>query len=267
MHRIVLATLLAVPFLMLAPAPAQAGQVAGQDRATHVTSSEVAAGSVFTFRDGRLVTLLQELERTSPTAAHMLRTLREFGVPVVFGTVETVLPDLMAAHRGYDPGRAKALGFMAPVVRPSAPGDPLHTDGILVGLDLDRLDVLFGMAKSVPRPFDVSWAEIQRFETLALLGHEIVHAYGLAAAGGDPRRGCLDPRDGESPRLSCVVVGENVIRREIGAPLDWGYGLGTLTDLPPRYAELKRRRAALRDIGATARRILRTHSSDGRPAD
>lgn len=265
--RLSISSLVAV-VVALALLPASARAHAPQDLPPEAVrdtpgSAPVWTAPVFTFRDARMAYLVRELERSSPTAARMLQTLREFGVPVVFGTVASVLDEVRAQHRDYDPTEQKALGFMAPLLHHHHGSNGPMASTIVVGVDLDRVGELFGKARGIPRPPDVSWTEIQRLETMALLAHELVHAYGLALSGGDPRRGCFDPHQGEPPSLSCVVVGENVIRREIGAPLDWGYGMSRLADLPDRYAEHNRHRSALRSIGEVASALLERGTSPG----
>lgn len=212
--------------------------------------------SPLTFRDGRVASLVEELAAASPTAARMLAELRAAEMSVVFGTPETLLDEVRREHRGYDPSRARALGFMAPRIRRAAEGG-LTTEGVFVVLDLQRLDHLFGRARGLPRPAGMSWSSIQRLETLALLGHELVHAWGLLRSGGDPRNGCLDPADDEPTRSSCVVLAENIIRLEMGAPLDWGYGLSPLALLPDLYRRHVRRKEALGDMSRHAARVLR----------
>lgn len=211
--------------------------------------------SPLTFRDGRMATLVEELAAASPTAARMLAELRAADMSVVFGTPETLLDEVRREHRGYDPYRARALGFMAPRIRRAGEGG-LTTEGVFVVLDLQRLDHLFGRARDLPRPAGMPWSSIQRLETLALLGHELIHAWGLLRSGGDPRDGCLDPADDETTRTSCVVLAENMIRLEMGAPLDWGYGLSPLALLPDLYRRHVRRKEVLRDMSRHAARVL-----------
>lgn len=212
--------------------------------------------SPVTFRDGRMAALVEELTAASPTAARMLAELRAANMTVVFGTPETLLDEVRREYRGYDPSRARALGFMAPRIRRAAEGG-LTTEGVFVVLDLQRLDHLFGRARDLPRPAGMSWSSIQRLETLALLGHELVHAWGLLRSGGDPRNGCLDPADGEPTRTSCVVLAENIIRLEMEAPLDWGYGLSPLALLPDLYRRHVRRKEVLKAMSRDAARVLR----------
>jgi hypothetical protein len=203
------------------------------------------------YRDQRLEAMVAELERLSPTAAVMLLSIRRAGYPLVFGTFKDLAEEMRQEYGTWDPTRKRTVGYMAPIVRP-LPGmwAPLTTVKMLVAINLNRLEELFGEARVEVPEGSVSWDEIQRLETLAVLAHEIVHAYGLAVSGGDPHLGCPDPREGENPEIACVVVGENLVRKEIGAPLDWGYGLASTRTLASRYEDVEARRARLRAIAA-----------------
>lgn len=259
MRAAVRLTIVAILAAVLLPAGANAAPVQYAD-----VPPGSAHPALITYRDARMQRLVHELELASPTAARMMAAIRAYGVPVLFGTAASVLRDVRAEHHDYDPFRQKALGFMAPTVRPLPGGDGFGTFAMVVGLDLERVEEIFEIARSLPRPATYTWQEIERLETLALLGHEIVHAYGLVLADGDPRRGCLDPVEGQPPGMSCVVVGENLIRSEIGAPLDWGYGLAPLIELPARYEAHGERRLALRSIAERATALLREHVSSDR---
>jgi hypothetical protein len=200
------------------------------------------------FQDDRLRTMVAELEQLSPTAAKMLATIRRSGIPLVFGTFPDVADEMRHEYSSWDPERRTAAGFMAPLVRVGErfSGD-LTTVKILVAVNLNMLDGVFeGAEAMVDEP--VRWDEIQRLETLAVLAHELVHAYGLAARGGDPRNGCHDPEPHERAADSCVMIGENILRREIGAPLDWGYGFPSLESLAERYAQQEAQRAGLAEM-------------------
>lgn len=218
------------------------------------------------FHDARLERMVDELGRSSPTAARMLTAIRGAGFPLSFGTFHDLAEEMRQEYSSWDPTRKRTVGYMAPVVRP-LPGAraPLTTVKILVALNLDRLDEIFTEARAKVPESAVSWDEIQRLETLAVLAHELVHAYGLAVAGGDPHLGCPDPAEDESPETACVVIGENLVRRELGAPLDWGYGVPSLVELAGRYEEAEARRAELLAIALTP--LLRLPAPLGFSAD
>jgi hypothetical protein len=200
------------------------------------------------FYDVRLREMVAELQRLSPTAAAMLRKIQESGFPLAFGNFSDVAEEMEHEYSSWDPERRTAAGFMAPVVREVERfSRDLTTVKILVAVNLNMLDGIFEGAEAVVDE-SVSWAEIQRLETLAVLAHELVHAYGLALSGGDPRLGCHDPVPEERPADSCVMVGENLVRKEIGAPLDWDYGFHTLDGLAKRYAAFQERRALVREM-------------------
>jgi hypothetical protein len=197
------------------------------------------------FYHQRLQEMVHELMRASPTVTSMLHTIQRSGMPLAFGTFPDVAKEMTEEYSSWDPQRRNAAGFMAPVVREVAGfSDQLVTVKILVAINLAMLDDVFRGAEAVVEE-SVSWAEIKRLEMLSVLAHEIVHAYGLALSGGDPRLGCHDPESGERPADACVLIGENLIRKEIGAPLDWEYGFHTLDSLAKRYGEVEERRTKL----------------------
>jgi hypothetical protein len=200
------------------------------------------------FQDVRLESMVAELERLSPTAAKMMATIRRSGIPLAFGTFPDVADEMRHEYSSWDPERRTAAGFMAPLVRVGErfSGD-LTTVKILVAVNLNMLDDVFEGAEAVVDE-PVRWDEIQRLETLSVLAHELVHAYGLAAGGGDPRNGCHDPEADARAADSCVMIGENILRREIGAPLDWGYGFPSLQSLAERYGAQEARRVALAEV-------------------
>jgi hypothetical protein len=201
------------------------------------------------FYDQRLQEMVQELIGKSPTVASMLGTIQRSGMPLAFGTFPDVAKEMEDEYSSWDPQQRMAAGFMAPVVRKVAGfSGELVTVKILVAVNLAMLDDVFRGAEAVVEE-SVSWAEIRRLELLSVLAHEIVHAYGLALSEGDPREGCHDPEPGERPADACVLIGENLIRKEIGAPLDWEYGFHTLESLAKRYAEVEDRRLKL--LGVT----------------
>ena len=203
------------------------------------------------FHDARLQMMVAELELASPTTAAMLLAIRRSGFPLAFGTFSDLTEEMQQEYRSWDPEQKRAVGYMAPVVRAGTGSSPsLTTVKILVAVNLDRLDELFADTVSVAE--SASWSRIKRLESLAVLAHEIVHAYGLAVAGGDPHRGCPDPREGERADQACVVLGENLVRRDIGAPLDWGYGFPALSTLAKRYADADAVQAQLREIATNA---------------
>ena len=202
------------------------------------------------FQDDRLEAMVGELERLSPTAAKMMATIRRSGIPLVFGTFPDVADEMRHEYSSWDPERRTAAGFMAPLVRVGErfSGD-LTTVKILVAVNLNMLDDVFEGAEAMVDE-SVRWDEIRRLETLSVLAHELVHAYGLAAHGGDPRNGCHDPEGDERAADSCVMIGENILRREIGAPLDWGYGFPSLESLAERYAQQEARRVSLAKVAS-----------------
>lgn len=199
-----------------------------------------------------LLGLVHELERRSPTVGSMLATLRERRVPITFGTFEEMEAAVRAAFRSYDPSQSRAIGYMVPRVQRGPGGRGLTTDEILVGIDLARLDELFVGVEETGLLAPGTGDRARQLETLALLGHEIAHAWGLVVSGGDPRRGCTDPQEGQLPETACVMVVENLVRREIGAPRDWRYGLGSPATLAERYGAWERRREASREVAATS---------------
>jgi hypothetical protein len=203
------------------------------------------------FHSERLKRLTSELERESPTASAMLNTIRRLGFPITVGTFVDLEPEMQQEYSSWTRSSRSAAGYMAPVVRPGpAFTGQLTTVKINVAVNLALLDELFEGAPAEVPDATVSWAEIQRLETLAVLGHELVHAYGLALSGGDPRIGCHDPAEGQSTRLSCVMIGENIVRSEIGAPLDWDYGFPSAKGLSERYSAVAARQRALAEIAA-----------------
>lgn len=215
------------------------------------------------FHSVRLQEMVAELEHHSPTARAMLLAIRQAGFPLEFGTFADVADEMQREYRSWDPGHRSVAGFMAPVVRwVSGLSNTLTTVKILVAVNLATLDEIFEDAGSNAPRGPVPWEEIRRLETLSVLAHEIVHAYGIAATGGDPKGGCHDPRKGERPEDSCVMIGENLVRREIGAPVDWDYGLPAPASLAERYAAEEARRTTLREITAFS---LRPLSSPMRP--
>jgi hypothetical protein len=203
------------------------------------------------FLDLRVREMVEELERNSPTTASMLLAIRRAGFPLSFGTFADLAAEMQQEYRSWSRGTRNAAGYMAPVVR-SGPGfsHPLTTVKINVAVNLRMLEELFADADTVESDSLVSWPEVRRLEMLSVLAHEIVHAYGLAMSGGDPRHGCHDPYEDERPQDSCVMIGENVVRKEIGAPLDWDYGFPSLASLAERYSEAEARRAKILEIAA-----------------
>jgi len=245
---IALGSLLAYAPRPLSAAPAQLladGVLVG----AHSSASGVRAPAPVFFHHPRLEHMVEELERLSPTAARMLDAIRAAGFPLAIGSFHDLAEEMRKEHGSWDPSRRRTVGYMAPVVRsPRGARGELITVKILVALNLDRLDDLFSEGRRTVPEGVVSWGEIERLETLAILAHELVHAYGLAVAGGDPHLGCPDPTEAEVPETSCVVVGENLVRHEIGAPLDWGYGLPGLPTLAARYDAIGTRKEQLRRI-------------------
>jgi hypothetical protein len=240
-----------------APAPAQ--MPAESIRMALSSPREADEGELLApveFRDVRLRGMVEELELRSPSAATMLQSIRRAGFPLTFGTFADLAEEMQQEYRSWSRGARSAAGYMAPVVR-SGPGfaHPLTTVKINVAVNLAILDELFEEADTVESDIPIAWSEVQRLETLAVLAHEIAHAYGLAMSGGDPRYGCPDPHEGDRPQDSCVMIGENVVRSELGAPLDWDYGFPTLVSLAERYSEASARRALLLELGAA--RLIR----------
>src|SRR5688572_11172181 len=142
----------------------------------------------------RLRLMMEDLERSSPTAADMLLTIRKLGYPLTLGTFADLHEEMQQEYNSWTRAQRSAAGYMAPVVRPESKfSGQLTTVKINVALNLALLDELFASAPSEVPGSTVQWDEIQRLETLAVLGHELVHAYGLATSGGDPRVGCKDP--------------------------------------------------------------------------
>jgi hypothetical protein len=217
------------------------------------------------FHDARLADLVADLEESSPTAAAMLLSIRRSGYPLVFGTFHDFADEMRQEYGTWDPARKRTVGYMAPIVRAvDGPWAPLSTVKMLVAVNLVRLEELFAEGRTAVPESVVSWDEIERLETLSVLAHEIVHAYGLAVSGGDPHLGCPDPQQGERPDVACVVIGENLVRREIGAPLDWGYGLASMSILASRYAHAEAHRARLREIAMNPFRPLPDHTAPAR---
>jgi hypothetical protein len=257
MHKVATSALHSLGPLSLAlgfaftPARAAPPQESQEDRVmAHVEFPAPAPErpSPVMFYDERLQEMVQELARSSPTAAAMLRAIQGSGVPLAFGTFPDVAEEMEHEYSSWDPQRRTAAGFMAPVVREVERfSGELVTVKILVAVNLTMLEDVFEGAEAVVEEA-VSWGEIRRLETLSVLAHELVHAYGLAVSGGDPRLGCHDPSSDERPADSCVMVGENLVRREIGAPLDWDYGFHTLASLAERYQEVEGRRALLGEM-------------------
>jgi hypothetical protein len=203
------------------------------------------------YSDDRLRRMMDELQRESPTAASMLHTIRKLGFPMRIGTFSDLEQEMEEEYSAWTRSSRSSAGYMAPVVRPGgAFSGQLVTVKINLAVNLALLGELFeGAAVEVPSPA-VPWNEIRRLETLAVLGHELVHAYGLAVSGGDPRVGCHDPHEGQSTQTTCVMIGENIIRGEIGAPLDWDYGFPLASFLAERYAGVAARERALREIAS-----------------
>jgi hypothetical protein len=211
------------------------------------TSAELLAPVSYT--DDRLRLMVEDLQARSPLVRTMIATIRRSGVPMEFGTFSDFQDEMRQEYKSWDPAEKSAAGFMAPVVRQSdAFETSLSTVKVLVGINVEKLDELFVHATLSMPEGTTSWEEIRHLETLSVLGHEIVHAYGLALAEGDPRGGCPDPRADQVPSASCVMVGENMIRREIGAPADGDYGFPSLANLANRYAAAAARRETLLEI-------------------
>jgi hypothetical protein len=217
--------------------------------ATEGEEAEPLAAIVY--HDLRLQQMVEELERESPTVASMLLEIRTLGYPLTFGTFEHLAEEMQQEHSAWTRSQRSAAGYMAPVVREAeAFQEQLVTVKINIAVNLTMLDEVFADALLALPLSGVEWSEIRRLEVLSVLAHEIVHAWGLAVTGGDPRFGCQDPQGEESPRGSCVMLGENIVRSEIGAPLDWDYGFPTAAHLAARYSEVAERRASLREIAA-----------------
>jgi hypothetical protein len=216
--------------------------------AAQVSAQEL---SPIEFRNERVKLLMDELERESPTAAAMLQTIRKLGFPMSVGSFDDLEQEMQEEYSSWTRSTRSAAGYMAPVVRPGAAfSGQLTTVKINVAVNLTLLDELFDNAPTDVPDAGVTWKEIQRLETLAVLGHELVHAYGLAISGGDPRVGCHDPFEGQSTQVSCVMIGENILRSEIGAPLDWDYGFPSARSLAGRYQAVSARAQALQEIAA-----------------
>jgi hypothetical protein len=203
------------------------------------------------YRGERVKRLMEELERASPTASAMLQTIQKLGYPMSVGTFDDLEQEMQEEYSSWTRSTRSAAGYMAPVVRPGAAfTGQLTTVKINVAVNLALLDQLFDGAPAEVPEAQVSWEEIERLETLAVLGHELVHAYGLAVSGGDPRVGCHDPLEGQSTQVSCVMIGENILRSEIGAPLDWDYGFPSARGLAERYTAVAARERALQEIAS-----------------
>lgn len=195
--------------------------------------------------DARVESLVEELERRSPTARRMLEAMRSGRVPVAIGTHAQMAADMTRLSREWDPRARRAVGLMAAVFAPDS--ERTRVGEILISLDIDRVEEIFREVRE--EPTKVPWDVIRREELLAVLGHELAHAYGLVLHDGDVRVHCDDPADGVDPTTSCVVLAENTIRSELRIPLDWGYGMPAPVELAARYAALAERQAALREIG------------------
>jgi hypothetical protein len=203
------------------------------------------------YHDVRVRQMVEELQRESPTGASMLLTVRRLGFPIAFGTFADLAQEMQQEYSAWTRASRSAAGYMAPVVRLVKEfSEELATVKINVAVNLSMLDEVFQGAPAALPQADVDWEEIRRLETLSVLAHELVHAYGLALSGGDPRHGCHDPEEGELPEASCVMVGENIVRREIGAPLDWDYGFPSAASLAQRYSDAAAHRAKLLEIAA-----------------
>jgi len=245
--------LLAVALAIL-PSPAVGGQLPAD--ATFSLSAPPEAPSPASvptlapvvFRDQRLMHMIHDLQRNSPSAAAMLLAIREAGYPIEFGTFQDLAEDMRREYASWSFDERSAAGFMAPVVRVrDGFSSPFTTVRILVAINLSELDAIFD-AEDFAGDARLSWAEIRRLELLSVLAHELVHAYGLAITGGDPRAGCHDPRAGDRLEDSCVMIGENLIRRELGAAVHWQYGFPTVASLSQRYHALEVRRTQVREM-------------------
>jgi hypothetical protein len=246
---------LIVPMLAFAASSLRGQSNAGEGVLMANATAEIAPASAdellapVTYTDDRLRSMVEELQSRSPLVRTMISTIRRSGLPLVFGTFSDFQEEMKEEYRSWDPAEKSAAGFMAPVVRQSDKFQTsLSTVKMLVGINLEALDDLFLRATLTQPQGPTSWEEIRRLETLSVLAHEIVHAYGLALADGDPRGGCADPHVDQIPSASCVMIGENLVRREIGAPADGDYGFPSLAHLSSRYADAAARRAKLQEI-------------------
>lgn len=222
-----------------APLPLQARQL-------RVTDAEIGA-------------LVRELDGRSATAHRMLEAMRFGRIPVLIGTRHQMASDMTRLSREWAPdSRRRPVGLMGAVF---APGEARKRVGnILIALDIDLVDEIFAAARH--RPSRVSWDVIRREELLAVLGHELSHAYGLVLRHGDLGGLCEDPVEGTDPSTSCVVIAENLIRSELDIPLDWGYGMSAPLDLAARYEAKADRRDALSDISRRTLDALREFTVD-----
>ena len=209
--------------------------------------------------DGRVRTLVEELDRRSPTAHRMLQAMRFGSVPVFIGTPAQMAADVTRLGREGDPGARGSVGLMAALFAPG--GERLRVGEIFIALDLERVERIFGEARG--EASDVPWDRIRRDELLAVLGHEFAHAYALVVRDGDIGGQCEDPPEDTDPALSCVVQAENVIRRELRIPLDWGYGMPAPRELAASYAAMADRASALEEIRRRTTESLRASAPGG----
>ncbi|MBW3535315.1 MAG: hypothetical protein KY453_08895 [Gemmatimonadetes bacterium] len=209
--------------------------------------------------DAEIDQLIAELDRRSATARHMLESMRMGRVPVVIGSHHQMVSDVTRLSREWAPETRRPVGLMAASF---APGEERRrVNRILIALDIALVDEIFAEARD--QPSRVSWDVIRREEMLAVLGHELSHAYGLVLRDGDVGGQCEDPTEGADPSTSCVVVFENLIRSELGIPLDWGYGMSSPAQLAARYEALAERQEMLGDISYRTLRFLRTFVAEG----
>lgn len=210
--------------------------------------------------DAEIGDMIRELDGRSATAHRMLEAMRFGQIPVLIGTRHQMASDMTRLSREWAPEtrRRRPVGLMGAVF---APGEARKRVGsILIALDIDLVDEIF--AESRHMPSRVAWDVIRREELLAVLGHELSHAYGLVLRHGDLGGLCEDPVEGTDPSTSCVVVAENLIRSELDIPLDWGYGMSAPLDLAARYEAKADRRAALSDISRRTLDALRDFTVD-----
>ena len=73
---------------------------------------------------------------------------------------------LDTAYRNWDPRKVRAVGYMAPIIHRTDEGR--RAERVLIALDLARLEELFRVARLRWPAKEVSWAEIQETETLAV---------------------------------------------------------------------------------------------------
>lgn len=204
--------------------------------------------------DTEVGTLLQQLDRRSPTAHRMLEAMRLGRIPVVIGTATDLTADMTRLSEQWDPRARRAVGLMAAVFAPGT--EQTRVGSIMIAIDVERIGEIFAVAGK--EPSDVPWERIRREELLAVLGHEISHAYGLVSTEGDIAAQCDDPPEGGDPMASCVIVAENLIRADLGIPLDWGYGMPTPSDMATAYTELAEHQATLLEISRRTTRSLRS---------